>query len=173
MGAGMAVFGAVTSVMAAKQANKHAERSMRSATENAKRRYAHLNKIKKSKTKMAHAARDVQALKMRSKAARAAGKVKVAQAEGGMSTVGGGSGEALMTQVGIDEQFNQQMISTNTGNVLERISSEYDAGNIETQGTYEAQIAQAMSQTQDPFLAGLTGGVQGLGTGLQIKNAMA
>lgn len=168
----MGAMSAAMSVQQARQQNKAAKMSMQSATESAKRRYAHLDKIRKDKQSMTMSARDVEALKQRSKAARVAGKVKVAQAEGGFSTVGRGSGEALMTQVATDEAFNQDLLSQNVGNQLERINSEYAAGNIETQGTYESQIASAMAQTQSQFLSGLSGAIGGVGTGLSMRSAV-
>lgn len=161
---------AAMSVHQAQQQNKAAKMSMNSATANAKRRYEHLQTAKKQKTDSAMAARDVEALKMRNKAARVAGRVKVAQAEGGMSTFSG-SGEGMMAQVERDEAFNQDLLSQNTGNMLDRISSDFNAGNIETQGTYESQIATAMSQTQSPFLSGLSGAISGVGTGLSMHGA--
>ena len=159
------------SVSAAQQANKAAMRSARAANANAKRRYEHIQKAKEQKTKQTMTARDVEALKLRNKAAKVAGRVKVAQAEGGMSTVGDGSGAQILNQVGADEKFAGDLLSQNTGNMLARINSEYGAANIETQGSVEAQLAAAQGQMGSVFLSGLTGALGGVSTGLSINQA--
>lgn len=155
----------------AQQANKAAMRSAQAANANAARRYRHIQMAKDQKTKQSMAARDVEAMKIRNKAAKVAGRVKVAQAEGGFTTSGEGSGAMILDQVGRDEAFNQDMLSQNTGNMLARINSEYGAANIETQGSVEAQLAAAQAQMSSVFLAGLSGAIGGTGTGLGMVSA--
>lgn len=83
------------------------------------------------------------------------GRLRVASAEAGGGF--GGSAAALERQAQFDSGIDRAIIDANYSNNANRVLSGLDA-----------QELSLSSQTVNPLLAGLFGGVQGLQTGLQI-----
>jgi hypothetical protein len=166
----MIVASAAMSVHQANEQNQAAKRSMKVASDNASRRREYMRKRKDAAQKGAVRSRDIESIKLRNQAARVAGTVKVAQAEGSLST-GSGSGAAMIGQLNRDKTEKAELLADNTGGMLSKINSDFEAGMVETQGTYEAQFAAAQGQMSSPFLAGLQGGISGAGTALSLGSA--
>ena len=116
-------------------------------------------------------ARDVTALKERRTLARAMGKVKVAQASGGLST-GGGSGMRMLSSIQSTGAANADLLSMNTQETFKNINSQFEGGNIQSYQTFEQQLMNAHAMKQNSFLSGLSGGIQGLGTGIQMSSGI-
>ena len=111
---------------------------------------------------------DVESLKIEKQRAIARGKIRVSQAEGGLSTGGSGSGKSLLNFADSESSFSHEILALNTASALDNISQDAAHGILGNVASYEAQIHQAMLQTQSPFLAGLSGGIQGAATGLSM-----
>lgn len=86
------------------------------------------------------------------------GRLRVAAGESGVGL--GGSMEALGRQAQIDQATNLAILDSNLDNQQQRVQS-----------GLEANLASLSAQTQNPLLAGLVGGINGLQTGLSIGNA--
>tara|TARA_R100000458_G_scaffold25185_2_gene22698 strand:- start:3138 stop:3716 length:579 start_codon:yes stop_codon:yes gene_type:complete len=116
---------------------------------------------------------DIEALKQAKIRAIARGKIKVAQAEGGLSTGGSGVGVSLLNFADAESNFAQEVLALNTQTALEKIDADKEYGALQNLATYETQISNAMMQQRSPFLAGLTGAMQGVGTGLSMTSSVA
>lgn len=88
-------------------------------------------------------------------AQRVLGRIRVARAESG-NTLDGAD-----RQTRIDSAGNVATIRSNYANGTARVLSERDAA-----------ISQLSSQRQNPLLAGLVGGLQGLSTGLTLSSGL-
>ena len=116
---------------------------------------------------------DIEALKQEKQRAIARGKIKVAQAEGGLSTGGAGIGVSMLSFADAESNFAQEILALNTKSAVEKIDMDYQYGQLQNLASYEAQISNAMMQSRSPFLAGLTGAMSGIGTGLSMTGSIA
>jgi hypothetical protein len=171
MGVEMMALGAVTSMMAAKQQNKAVARSMYTNKKYAEMRRESIIERRGIMQKQTLAARDAETLKTMRRASEVRGKIRVAQAAGGLST-GSGSGARIVKQADIDEAQNLGILNTNTANRMQMMNLDYKNMNLENMANYENNINQALSQGQNTMLAGLTGGISGLSTGLGIQRSV-
>ena len=111
--------------------------------------------------------RDVEALKSSKTAAEARGRVRVAQAAGGLSAASG-SGLAMMEQVNFQSGYQQGILSKSAENMAAKFQSDYVAHDIQSSSLLESQMNQAFASMQNEFLATLTGGVRGLQSDLMV-----
>lgn len=106
---------------------------------------------------------DAAALERRKVALNAAqieGRIRAARATGGQGM--GGTTLALIRQNDITEGENLNVIDTNLSNQIDRIQS-----------GFEAQSSQLSAGVVNSGLATLTGGLSGLGTGLNLTLGLA
>jgi len=170
MGMEMMALGAVTSVMGASQQNKAVKRSMMTNKKYAEMRRDSIIERRGVMQKQTLAARDAESLKTMRRASEVRGRIRVAQASGGLST-GSGSGERVLTQADIDEAQNLSIINENTANKMTMMNINYKNLNTENMAGYEQNINAALAQGQNEMLAGLSGGMSGLSTGLSMTRA--
>lgn len=72
----------------------------------------------------------------------------------------GGSVEAIQRQIDYDAAVNNRIIDINRGNQIRRVRSEA-----------RAHLARLAGQTVAPAVVGLTGALEGIGTGLSIAGS--
>ena len=169
--AATAASSAAMAMQQAKQANMMAHHNAKLARQQQSTRQTMLTKKRDSAIKTTMRARDVTALKERRNLAKAMGKVKVAQASGGLST-GGGTGMKMLASVQSTAAGNADLLSMNTQEQFKNINSQFEAGNIQSYQTFEQQLMNAHAMKQNSFLSGLSGGIQGLGTGIQMSSGI-
>lgn len=169
--AATAASSAAMAMQQAKQQNMLAHHNAKMARQQQKTRQDMLTKKRDSAVKTTMRARDVTALKERRALAKAMGKVKVAQASGGLST-GGGSGMKMLSSIQSTGAANADMLSANTQEQFKNINSQFEAGNIQSYQTFEQQLMNAHAMKQSEFLSGLGGGIQGFGTGVGISSGI-
>ena len=171
MGVEMMALGAVTSMMAAKQQNAAVKRSMYTTKKYAEMRRDSIIERRGIMQKQTLASRDAETLKTMRRASEVRGKIRVAQASGGLST-GSGSAARMVKQADIDEASNLGILNTNTANRMQMMNIDYKNMNLENMAGYEQNINQALAQGQNEMLAGLSGGASGLSTGLGIQRGI-
>ena len=169
--ASTAAASAAMAMQQAKQQNMLAHHNAKLARQQQKTRQDQLTKKRDAAIKTTMRARDVTALKERRDLARAMGKVKVSQAQGGLST-GGGSGLKMLSSLQQTAGSNADMLSKNTSEQFKNINSQFEAGGIQSYQTFEQQLMNAHAMKQSTFLAGLGGGIQGLGTGIGMSTGI-
>ena len=167
LGAGMGIFGAYSSMEAAKRQNELAQQSMKSSMDAFNLREFTQKKKRDALFKQTMERRDMEALKQSRIAAQARGRVKAAQAAGGLST-GSGVGARQIHQINQQAGFGQTMLSRNEAQMLDRVHSDYAARRIENVASLEAQLNAAMQQQTNETFAMISGGLSGLGSGLSI-----
>ena len=89
----------------------------------------------------------------------------------GLST-GSGVGEQMMNQLFFDESFAKDMIERGRYEAVRRANLDYQQQQLSSTQAYQSQAMNYSMQAQNPFLSGITGGLQGLGTGLSIAGGM-
>lgn len=99
----------------------------------------------------------VERAKQIQQAQQIAGRLRVAAGESGVGM--GGSMAALLRQTDLDAGMNLAILDQNLANQLAA---------IRTSGM--AHMQQTASQAQNPLLAGIGGGLQGLSTGLSVAS---
>lgn len=104
-------------------------------------------------------------------AAAARGRLRAGSAMAGLST-GSGVGEQLMNQLFFDESFAKDMIDRGRYESVRRANLDYQQQQLASTQAYQSQAMNYSMQAQNPFLAGVTGGLQGLGTGLSITSGL-
>ncbi len=166
-GAGMGIFGAFSSMQAAKRQNEMATQSMNTSMDSFNMREYMQKKKRNALFTQTMERRDMEALKQSAAAAKARGKVKSAMAAGMRSTASG-SGAAQIQQINQTAGFGQEMLSRNESQMLERTQSDYSARRIENVASASAQINAAMQQQTNTTFAAISGGLSGLGSGLSI-----
>lgn len=141
---GTAAFGTATSAQAARRRNDAIERSMASQSRSAavrQRQVAEQAAVERQK--------EIDA------AHRIRGRLRVAAGEAGVGL--GGSYAALMRQADTDAATNVDIINRNE-----------NAQQTQLRSGLEANLSTLSSRTQNPLIAGLSGGLSGLQTGLSI-----
>jgi len=161
------LFGAFSSMEAAKRQNELAQQSMRSSMDAFNLREFTQKKKRDALFSQTMERRDMEALKQSRFAAQARGRVKAAQAAGGLST-GSGIGARQIHQVNQQASFGQEMLSRNEAQMLEQVQSDYSARRIENVASFQAQINQAMQQQTNETFAMISGGLSGIGSGMAI-----
>jgi hypothetical protein len=148
LGAGMSLFGAVTSASAADSNNNAlAEQGANATTA------AGLN------AEQLVAQRKLDRLKKNNERGQIVGRIRVAAAENGVGS--GGSTAALERQALINESIDNQTADLNLKNQLRGLSI-----------GLQSNLISLNSQMQSPLLAGIGGGLTGFTTGLQIGNTI-
>lgn len=157
---------------AAKRQNEAIARSMAMNQRMAEKKEKQLQETRDVLTDQTLEYGDIEALKQEKARAMARGKIKVAQAEGGLSTGGAGVGVSLLNFADAESNFAQEVLSMNTGAAVDKIEMDYQYGHLQNLASYESQISNAMMQARSPFLAGLTGAMSGMGTGLSMTGSL-
>jgi hypothetical protein len=93
--------------------------------------------------------------KVRRQTGQIIGRMRVAGGESGLGF--GGSMQALQQQANMDMGMNLQAMDQNYWNQIGAVQS-----------GHRANMAQMQGQVQNPLIAGFTGGLTGMSTGLQI-----
>jgi hypothetical protein len=104
-------------------------------------------------------------------ASAARGRLRAGAAMAGLST-GSGVGEQMMNQLFFDESFAKDMIERGRYESIRRANLDYQQQQLSSTQAYQSQAMNYSMQAQNPFLSGVTGGLQGLGTGLSIVGGM-
>lgn len=167
----MGVFGAFSSHQQAKRQNELAMESMHSSMDSFNLREFTQKKKRDAIFSQTMERQDMEALKQSRLAAQARGRVKAAQAAGGLST-GSGTGARQIDQVNQQAGFGQQMIASNERQMLASAQSDYAARRIENVSSLEAQLNAAMQQQTNETFAAISGGLSGLGSGLSIAGGI-
>jgi hypothetical protein len=168
------IMGATTagiSVASAVRQNQAIGRSMEINAQNAAMRQKDLGKRREIMSAQTLDQRRIGQLQQIKQANSVQGRVRAAAAMSGTST-GSGSAARSLEQVNTDRLFNQMVIDRNSRSQLMGINTQYTAGIAENVASFNALMAQLDSQTTNPWLAGIQGGITGLGTGLQIAGGL-
>jgi hypothetical protein len=164
---GMAAVGAVTSVMAAQQKNKAIEQSMATNRKYAMERRGALIDRRGVLQRQTLAARDAETLKTMRQAQQLRGSIRNSGAASGIAVE-----NRLVAQADIDEAQNLGILNTNTSNRLMSADIDYKSANLENMASYSNNINAALSQGQNALLAGITGGIGGLSSGVGIARGI-
>lgn len=141
---GTAIFGAFTNAAAARQQNQAVQSSLQSQRE-----------ALRIKQQQQSSQAGIEKQKRINEAAQIQGRLRVAAGEAGVGL--GGSAAALARQAEFDKAVNLSIIDAN---FQRRIAF--------GQAQFRSTAAQTVSQTQNPLIAGFSGAVSGLETGLRI-----
>lgn len=144
-----AVIGAATTAYGANAQNQAVKRSTKKAQAAAKVQQKQLSDQV-----------DLERRKLRIEADRVRGALRVQGAESGFET-GSGSYAALEHQADVDEALNRRILDINYANEQAAAAS-----------NLTLNLDRIMQQGQNLLLAGLTGGIQGAQTGLQIGRGL-
>ena len=97
----------------------------------------------------------IERMQHQREAGRIRGRLRVAAGEAGVGI--GGSYDALIRQADFDEALNLSILDRNTANAMDS-----------ARAGLQVDLARISANTQNPFIAGFMGGMQGLSTGLRI-----
>lgn len=140
----LAVVGAATSVAQAQANNRAVRRSMEAAARGAEEQSRQV--VDQS---------EVEAMKRRNEADMIRARLRVAGADAGIGDAIGG----LMSQANYDEALNREILDRNTVNQQRLIHS-----------GLQADLAALKGRAVNAVLAGISGGLSGATTGLQISS---
>jgi hypothetical protein len=166
--------GAVTSALSVSQAaaqNRAIQNSMNVNAEAAQARQDDYVTRRDMLASQTIDARRMANLQNSRQAQAADGRARAAAAESGLSTGSGSAGRAISV-IESTRAFNAGTIESNFGNQMMGINTQMQSQVADNQWQFRAQMAQLASQAQNPFIAGILGGVQGFGTGLQIGGGL-
>jgi len=156
---------------AAKRQNEAIAKSMAMNQKMAEKKQEQLTERRDVLTTQTMEYSDVEALKLEKQRAVARGKIKTAQAEGGLSTGGEGVGVDILNFADAESNFSQEVLALNTSTAVDKIDMDYQYGKLQNLASYESQISNAMMQSRSEFLAGLTGAMSGIGTGISMTSS--
>ena len=168
------ILGATTaglSVASAVRQNQAIGRSMQVNAQNALVRQKDLERRREVMTSQTLDQRRIAQLQQVRQANTVQGRLRASAAMSGTST-GSGSAARSLEQVNTDRLFNQMVIDRNTRSQLQGINTQYTTGINDNLAAFDAMMAQLDSQTTNSWLAGIQGGITGLGTGLQIAGGL-
>jgi hypothetical protein len=169
----MAIGMGSMSYMQARSQNRAIGKSMRSARTGALVRLDSLMDQRDVTEDQLTDQAEVDQWKVYQQSLQVGGTARANAAARGTTTSMEGSGKRVLTQSFIDRFINAGLINRSMINTITRLNSDYMAGAIETQSSYNAQIASLQSQMTNPFMAGVMGGISGYSTGLNIQTQQA